>query len=64
LNASFADSKELRELKRMINKIDLSTYLTDPNASKKHEKFTKLYDKYKKSRQDEIKDVNGNFVVM
>ena len=64
MNASFADSKELKELKRMVNKIDLSTYLTDPNASKKHEKFTKLYDKYKKSKQGDVKDGNGNFVVM
>lgn len=63
-NADFTSSKELRELKRMVNKIDLSTYLTDPNASKKHEKFTKLYDKYKKSKQGGVKDGNGNFVVM
>ncbi len=63
-DVDFTSSKELRELKRMVNKIDLSTYLTDPNASKKHEKFTKLYDKYKKSKQEDVKDVNGNFVVM
>lgn len=63
-DVDFTSSKELRELKRMVNKIDLSTYLTDPNASKKHEKFTKLYDKYKKSKQGDVKDVNGNFVVM
>lgn len=60
---AFADSKELKDLKRLVKNIDLSTYLDDPNASKKHEKFTILYNTYKNSRINDIKDGKDNFVV-
>ncbi len=63
LGVGFADSKELKDLNKIVKKIDLSTYLTDPNASKKHKEFAKLYDKYKDSRNKDIKDSEGRFVV-
>jgi hypothetical protein len=46
----------LRELRRLIKGIDLSTYVTDPNASKKHKKFTELYNLYKENQKKDIKD--------
>lgn len=63
LGVGFADSKDLRELKRIVNKIDLSTYLTDPNSTKKHKKFTELYNLYKENQKKDIKDEQGHFVV-
>jgi hypothetical protein len=50
-------------LEKLVKKIDLSTYLTDPNANKKHTEFTELYDTYKESRVNGTLDSKGHFVV-
>jgi len=60
---AFKESDELSRLEKLVKKIDLSTYLTDPNANKKHTEFTELYDTYKESRVNGTLDSKGHFVV-
>lgn len=60
----FENSQELRELKRMVKKIDLADFFQGNNRSKwKYKKFNELYSIYSSNKIDNLKDENDNVVV-